>query len=271
MIEFFTERGSGGNPGHGINGSTLGSTHSRGKNPGDIVEANSLDELKASKKELHMGSIVRYKGELYEVVRPNSLHQPKSDGRDARLSIQAHYDDLPVMRTLLGKNPGDTISLAPETRRLSAIIGDDGAVKVPGGQGWVGHPPGGGARIYREQDQRWLPEDGKNPGDFWSVNTQPYLEAHFATFPLGICYDPILASSPPDGIVMDIFAGSGTVAEAVEIINRAGKKPTLEQVKQIRAVKSTPLKLEANRKWIMLEVKTKYCWLIEKRLEPYGT
>ncbi len=37
---------------------------------------------------------------------------------------------------------------------------------------------------------------GKNPGDFFSINTQPFSEAHFATFPEAICVNPILSSCP---------------------------------------------------------------------------
>lgn len=37
---------------------------------------------------------------------------------------------------------------------------------------------------------------GKNPGDCWSINTQPFPEAHFATFPLELCRRPILATCP---------------------------------------------------------------------------
>jgi len=36
LINFFKRKGSGGNPGHGIEGSTLGSGHALGKNPGDF-------------------------------------------------------------------------------------------------------------------------------------------------------------------------------------------------------------------------------------------
>lgn len=37
MAEFFEKRGSGGNPGHGIEGSSLGDTHPAGANPGDFM------------------------------------------------------------------------------------------------------------------------------------------------------------------------------------------------------------------------------------------
>ena len=39
-------------------------------------------------------------------------------------------------------------------------------------------------------------DNGKNPGDFWSINTQPFPEAHFAVFPEKLCEKPILAGCP---------------------------------------------------------------------------
>lgn len=54
---------------------------------------------------------------------------------------------------------------------------------------------------------------GKNPGDIWYITTQPYSEAHFATFPLELVRRPILAGCPVGGTVLDPFAGSGTVGE----------------------------------------------------------
>ena len=101
--------------------------------------------------------------------------------------------------------------------------------------------------------------------------TQPFKEAHFATFPLGICWNPILSSAPKDGIVMDIFAGSGTVAEAVELVNIYGKKPTGEQVKQSRSMKTRPLTPQGSRRWILVEINPKYCQIAQRRLDPYGS
>jgi len=37
---------------------------------------------------------------------------------------------------------------------------------------------------------------GRNPGDFWSITTQPFKEAHFAVFPEKLCERPILAGCP---------------------------------------------------------------------------
>ena len=61
---------------------------------------------------------------------------------------------------------------------------------------------------------------GKNPGDCWSINTTPFHGAHFATFSPDLLTIPITAGCPQDGIVMDIFSGSGTTAMAARDLGR---------------------------------------------------
>jgi DNA modification methylase len=61
---------------------------------------------------------------------------------------------------------------------------------------------------------------GKNPGDVWEINTQPFPEAHFATFPEELVKKCILAGCPPEGTVLDPFAGSGTTGKVAEDLGR---------------------------------------------------
>lgn len=57
----------------------------------------------------------------------------------------------------------------------------------------------------------------RNKRSVWSVNTRPYKEAHFATFPKELIEPCVLAGCPKDGTILDPFGGSGTTAEvAVE-------------------------------------------------------
>jgi len=51
---------------------------------------------------------------------------------------------------------------------------------------------------------------GKNPGDVWSIATQPFPEAHFAVYPEKLLEKPIKAGCPQNGIVLDPFFGFGT-------------------------------------------------------------
>lgn len=120
----------------------------------------------------------------------------------------------------MGKTPGDYWTIPSETRRLGAVLGVSGAVKVPGGAGWTGHPPGGQARIVREADPCWLPPGGKNPGDRWDIATTPFRGAHFAVYPEALCERPIRAGCPKGGIVLDPFAGSGTTAVVAKQLGR---------------------------------------------------
>lgn len=115
-----------------------------------------------------------------------------------------------------GKNPSDNWVIPSETRTLGAITGERGAVKVPSGAGWIGHPAGGMVRIVLEKDPRWLSPKGKNPGDCWEIATRPFPEAHFAVYPEKLCEMPIKAGCPKDGVVLDPFAGVGTTCVVAE-------------------------------------------------------
>jgi DNA modification methylase len=51
---------------------------------------------------------------------------------------------------------------------------------------------------------------GRNPGDVWTIPTQPLPEAHFAVWPEALARRIIRFACPPDGVVYDPFTGSGT-------------------------------------------------------------
>ena len=51
---------------------------------------------------------------------------------------------------------------------------------------------------------------GRNRRSVWTVATQPYAGAHFATFPPALIEPCILAGCPVGGVVLDPFNGSGT-------------------------------------------------------------
>ena len=50
----------------------------------------------------------------------------------------------------------------------------------------------------------------RNKRDVWTIAPAQYKDAHFAVFPPALIMDPIKAGSPPGGLVMDPFMGSGT-------------------------------------------------------------
>lgn len=61
----------------------------------------------------------------------------------------------------------------------------------------------------------------RNKRSVWEVATQPYADAHFATFPPDLIRPCILAGSRPGDIVLDPFGGSGTTGQvAIEYARR---------------------------------------------------
>ena len=54
----------------------------------------------------------------------------------------------------------------------------------------------------------------------WSINTKPFKGCHFAPYPTELIRTPILACCPPNGVVLDIFMGSGTTGLVARELNR---------------------------------------------------
>jgi len=82
--------------------------------------------------------------------------------------------------------------------------------------------------------------DSRNKRTVWEIATQPYPEAHFATYPEKLIEPCILAGCPPRGIVLDCFAGSGT---------------------------SGAVSLKLGRRAILIEANPAYVELIERRCQ----
>lgn len=73
---------------------------------------------------------------------------------------------------------------------------------------------------YRE----FLIPDKRNKRSVWTVATQPFKEAHFATYPPDLIEPCILAGAPKGGIVLDPFGGAGTTGL---VADRLGRDATL--------------------------------------------
>jgi DNA modification methylase len=90
----------------------------------------------------------------------------------------------------------------------------------------------------------WTDQDGlRNKRSVWTVATEPYGGAHFATFPQKLIEPCILAGCPAGGVVLDPFGGSGTVGEASERLGR---------------------------QWILLEINPEYAELARARTAQRG-
>ena len=69
---------------------------------------------------------------------------------------------------------------------------------------------------YRE----FLLQSTRNARSVWTISTQPYPDAHFATFPVELASRCIKAGSRPGDTVLDPFGGSGTTAATATGLGR---------------------------------------------------
>jgi len=81
--------------------------------------------------------------------------------------------------------------------------------------------------------------NGRNKRCVWTIPTQPFKEAHFATFPEKLVEPMIKSGCPENDIVLDPFAGAGTTCLVAK---------------------------KLGRKYIGIELNPKYCEMEEKRL-----
>lgn len=80
---------------------------------------------------------------------------------------------------------------------------------------------------------------GRNKRCVWQIPTKPFKEAHFAVFPPTLVEPMIQAGCPENGIILDPFMGSGTVAEVA---------------------------MKFNRRFIGIELSPKYCEIAKNRI-----
>lgn len=88
-------------------------------------------------------------------------------------------------------------------------------------------------------DNTSIKENGRNKRTVWNVNTMPFAEAHFATFPTALIDPCILAATRENDYVLDPFFGSGTVGVVCQ---------------------------EHNRKFVGIELNNEYVKIAQKRL-----
>lgn len=104
----------------------------------------------------------------------------------------------------------------PEDHPKNSWARDTKEADVPGHtmrQHREGRPGKGGGTNLRPTGRQHLTPDtngGRNPGDVWTIPTQPFAEAHYAVMAPALAKRCVLAGCKPGGVVLDPFSGSGT-------------------------------------------------------------
>lgn len=117
----------------------------------------------------------------------------------------------------LGKNPGD-VSVIPESWGVDKDGEYHGQATKDYESAMAQNPSETKRRIIESQLKH--PGRRRNPGDFWSITTKPFPEAHFAVYPEALCERPIKSSCPADGVVLDPMCGAGTTLVVAKKLGR---------------------------------------------------
>lgn len=112
-------------------------------------------------------------------------------------------------------------------------------------------PRFGGAKYGDSDDPLYATKSGnvytgqetRNKRSVWTIATQPYSDAHFATYPEALVEPCILAGSREGDTILDPFGGSGTTGRVATRLNRRA---------------------------ILIELNPEYIGLIEKRTAQRG-
>lgn len=122
----------------------------------------------------------------------------------------------------------EPVTQSPIERLGQDVEHQQGSERVPGKNSTMkAVPPRYGGNKYTENPEEFNRTKSSNAYDYrpfrnkrdvWTVSTQPFKEAHFATFPPKLIEPCILAGCPIGGVVLDPFMGSGTTAKvAIEL------------------------------------------------------
>ena len=86
--------------------------------------------------------------------------------------------------------------------------------------GWKKYGADCSEETRTKSGKAYRPKPYRNKRDVWSVATAGFKGAHFATFPEKLVEPCVLAGSPPGGMVLDPFAGSGTTGVVAKRLGR---------------------------------------------------
>jgi DNA modification methylase len=180
----------------GYNGKFKGHEVNIGASPGGRASVTGINYIKKRKVELPQGIICDY---LREWRKKQGISAKEIDQKLGYAHTAGHW---------FRKDAGGSLPTPEDWLKLKKILGfDDRYDKEMTEMHYV-------LQVIRKHPI------GKNPGDLWEMKTAKFNNNHFAVFPEELPRKTILACCPPEGIVLDPFAGSGTTATVAQELGR---------------------------------------------------
>jgi site-specific DNA-methyltransferase (cytosine-N4-specific) len=137
-----------------------------------------------------------------------AIQEPRTQLEDANGFRGGAYTGGEIDNSTLGKRrtPGNK-------RHKAAAAYDAGDEK---------HRTKSGLVAYCEREREADPNDlgTRNKRSVWTVGSEPFKEAHFATYPPALIEPCILAGCPKGGTVLDPFGGAGTTGLVADRLQR---------------------------------------------------
>ncbi|WP_428968261.1 DNA-methyltransferase [Sphingomonas sp. Xoc002] len=238
--------GSWGAQGHGPSPSSAMSRHQMANHPQKSTRTGALrgDGIKAK-------DLIGIPWMLAFALRADGWHLRQdiiwSKPNPMPESVQDRCTKAHEYLFLLSKGPryhfdqdaiAEPISAASVARLSQNVEAQAGSERVPGKTNGTMKAVGrGGRNAFRGQgaerggDSGPANRDGRdmrgvgtgptrNKRSVWDVATQPFKEAHFATFPPALVEPCILAGCPAGGVVIDPFFGAGTTGLVADRLQR---------------------------------------------------
>ena len=153
----------------------------------------------------------RYYYDADAIRTPRKTHEGRPDGcvRDREYGYDSKQRAMGRFKTLTGWNTD---------RESNGTIHKDGRTDKQRGH----------SRRHAGFNERWnamskeeQQAKGANRRDVWTIATMPFKGAHFATFPEKLVEPCILAGSKEGDVVLDPFAGAGTVGVVAKRLDRS--------------------------------------------------
>jgi DNA modification methylase len=130
---------------------------------------------------------------ISEPVAPSTVERLSQDVENQRGS-----DRVP------GKTNGTMKAVSGSRKALRSDTENRHRSRIPGGQSMQAEPNG-----------------TRNARSVWTIATQPFKQAHFATFPPDLAERCIKAGCPIGGTVLDPFGGAGTTGLVADRLQRS--------------------------------------------------
>jgi DNA modification methylase len=182
----------------------------------------------------HTGSIRQ------EVLKPKDLI-----GIPWRVAFALQADGWYLRQDIEGRAGSDRVP-GKTNGAMKAVSRSGNKERKPSSE--RGCPEGSGSNVCGS-----VPWEGdtRNARSVWTIATQPFKEAHFATFPPNLAERCIKAGCPKGGTVLDPFGGAGTTGLVADRLQRNAVlielNPAYAEMARRRIEGDAPLLMEASQ------------------------